>query len=260
MSAILDGLKTAGIQTQENSMTSDAAVIWSVLWNGRMAPNKQVYEHYRAQGKPVIIIEIGALKRGITWKVSVNNVTAQGFYGHLVDLDLDRPKQLGIQLTSQTQSKPNIVIALQHTKSMQVAGIPNMLAWINTTISILKNNTDRPITVRPHPRCKIPLPPGITIELPRPVANTYDSFDMQFDCHAVVNYNSGPGIQAAIAGVRPIVNGTSLAYPVGVGFADIEQPYTMDRDLWFTQICHTEYTVEELRNGLWLKRISPALI
>lgn len=259
MSAILDCLQAAGIQTQENSMNSDAAIIWSVLWNGRMAPNKQVYEHYRAQGKPVIIVEIGALKRGITWKVAVNNVTAQGFYGHLVDLDRDRPKQLGIQLTSQTQSKPNIVIALQHTKSMQVAGIPNMTEWIETTISVLKNNTDRPITVRPHPRCKIPLPAGVSIELPKPVANTYDSFDMNFDCHAVVNYNSGPGIQAAIAGVRPIVNNTSLAYPVSVGFADIEQPYTIDRDLWLAQICHTEYTVEELRNGLWLKRIRPAL-
>lgn len=259
MSAILDCLQAAGIQTQENSMTSDAAVIWSVLWNGRMAPNKQVYEHYRAQGKPVIIIEIGALKRGITWKVSVNNVTAQGFYGHLVDLDWDRPAQLGIQLTSQTQSKPNIVIALQHTKSMQVAGITNMTEWLKTTMSVLKNNTDRPITVRPHPRCKIPLPPGVSIELPKPVANTYDSFDMHFDCHAVVNYNSGPGIQAAISGVRPIVNNTSLAYPVSVGFADIEQPYTIDRDLWLAQICHTEYTVEELRNGLWLKRIRLAL-
>jgi hypothetical protein len=82
---------------------------------------------------------------------------------------------------------------------------------------------------------------------------------MHFDCHAVVNYNSGPGIQAAIAGTRPIVDNTSLAYPVGVGYADIEQPYTIDRHTWLAQICHTEYTVEELRRGLWLKRISSAL-
>jgi hypothetical protein len=96
-------------------------------------------------------------------------------------------------------------------------------------------------------------------EEPNPLANTYDSFDMHFDCHAVVNYNSGPGIQAAIAGVRPVVDVTSLAYPVSVDYADIEQPYNKDRELWLTQICHTEYTVEELRTGTWLKRISPAL-
>jgi len=262
MGAVLDCLQAAGIQTQENSMTSDAAVIWSVLWHGRMAPNKQVYEHYRSQGKPVIVVEIGALYRDNTWKVSVNNVNAQGYYGHLDNLDFDRPKKLGISLATQVQPKPNIIVAMQHTKSLQVAGIANMSEWLTTTIGILRNNTDRPITIRPHPRCKMPMPalqPGISIEQPRQVANTYDSFDMHFDCHAVVNYNSGPGIQAAIAGVRPVVDGTSLAYPVSVGFADIEQPYIVDRHLWLTQICHTEYTVEELRRGTWLKRISPAL-
>ena len=59
--------------------------------------------------------------------------------------------------------------------------------------------------------------------------------------------------------MRPIVDMSSLAYPVSVGFADIEQPYTTDRDLWLTQISHTEYTVPELEQGLWLKRIESAL-
>jgi hypothetical protein len=80
------------------------------------------------------------------------------------------------------------------------------------------------------------------------------------DCHAIVNYNSGPGIQAAISGARPIVDFTSLAYPVGVDIADIEQPYDLDRQLWLTQISHTEYTVPELEQGLWLKRIESALV
>ncbi len=262
MSAVLDCLQAAGIQTQENSMYSDAAVIWSVLWNGRMKPNQQVYEHYRAQGKPVIVIEIGALYRGETWKIAVNNVTSQGYYGHLDNLDWDRPRKLKISLATQAITKPEIIIALQHVRSLQVASIPDIGVWLKQTISILRNNTDRPIVVRPHPRCRMPMPPlspGVSVETPRQVANTYDSFDMHFDCHAVVNYNSGPGIQAAIAGVRPVVDTTSLAYPVGVGYADIEQPYTIDRQLWLTQICHTEYTIEELRTGLWLKRISSAL-
>lgn len=262
MSAVLDCLQGSGIQTQENSMTSDAAVIWSVLWHGRMKPNQQVYEHYRSQGKPVIIIEIGALYRGNTWKIAVNNITSQGYYGHLDNLDWDRPAKLNISLAKQLGSKPNIIIAAQHDRSLQVAGV-NMSDWVKTTIGILRNNTDRPITIRPHPRCRLMLnnlPPGVNIESPQKLANTYDSYDMHFDCHAVVNYNSGPGIQAAIAGVRPVVEFSSLAYPVGVGFADIEQPYDKDRELWLTQICHTEYTVEELRRGTWLKRIEPALM
>ena len=261
MSAVLDYLQARGIQTQENSMESDAAVIWSVLWAGRMAPNRAVYEHYRSQNKPVIIIEIGALYRGNTWKIAVNNITSQGYYGHLDNLDWDRPSKLKISLATQIISKSNIVIAAQHDRSLQVTGV-NMTDWVNNTIGILRNNTDRPITIRPHPRCRLMLDnllPGVTLESPRKLANTYDSYDMHFDCHAVVNYNSGPGIQAAIAGVRPVVDMTSLAYPVGVGFSDIEQPYETDRDLWLRQICHTEYTVEELQRGTWLKRIEPAL-
>jgi len=262
MNAVLDCLQAAGIQTQENSMTADAAVIWSVLWHGRMKPNQQVYNHYRSQGKPVIVIEIGVLYRGNTWKVAVNNVNAEGYYGHLDNLDWDRPKKLKISLANQQITKPEIIIALQHTRSQQVEKIPDMGNWLKQTISILRNNTDRPIVVRPHPRCRTIMPalsPDIKIEQPRPLANTYDSFDMHYDCHAVVNYNSGPGIQAAIAGVRPIVDFSSLAHPVGVGYADIEQPYDKDRELWLTQICHTEYTVEELRTGTWLKRINSAL-
>jgi hypothetical protein len=261
MSAVLDYLQARGIQTQENSMKSDAAVIWSVLWAGRMAPNQAVYQHYRSQGKPVIIIEIGALYRGNTWKISVNNITSQGYYGHLDNLDWDRPAKLKISLATQIGSKPNIIIAAQHDRSLQVAGV-NMTDWVNNTIGILRNNTDRPITIRPHPRCRLMLgnlPSGVSVEPPKKLANTYDSYDMHFDCHAVVNYNSGPGIQAVIAGVRPVVDMTSLAYPVGVGFSDIEQPYETDRDLWLRQICHTEYTVEELQRGTWLKRITPAL-
>ena len=261
MSAVLDYLQARGIQTQENSMTADAAVIWSVLWAGKMAPNQAVYEHYRSQGKPVVIIEIGALYRGNTWKIAVNNITSQGYYGHLDNLDWNRPAKLKISLATQLSSKPNIIIAAQHDRSLQVAGI-NMTDWVKHTIGMIRNNTDRPITIRPHPRCRLMLnnlPPGVSVEPPKKLVNTYDSYDMHFDCHAVVNYNSGPGIQAAIAGVRPVVESTSLAYPVAVGFSDIEQSYETDRDLWLRQICHTEYTVEELQQGLWLKRIEPAL-
>jgi hypothetical protein len=262
MSAFLDCCQASGIQTQENSLTADAAVIWSVLWNGRMRPNQAVYEHYRSQNRPVIVIDVGALYRGETWKLAVNHITRDGYYGHYDNLDWDRPRKLQISLAMQVNPGPEIIIAAQHQNSLQVAGIGSMESWVLMQIQQLRNSTDRPICIRAHPRSplRMPyLPDNVTMEVARPMANTYDSFDMHFNCHAVVNHNSGPGIQAGIAGCRPIVSHSSLAYPVAVGMSDIEQPYTTDRALWLTQICHTEYTVEELRQGLWLKRIEPAL-
>jgi hypothetical protein len=96
---------------------------------------------------------------------------------------------------------------------------------------------------------------NITIETPQKITNTYDSFDMHFDYHAVVNYCSGPGIQAAISGTRPIVGAYSLAAPVSVAIANLDQQYNTDRDQWLVEICHTEYTVKEITQGLWLQRL-----
>jgi hypothetical protein len=103
------------------------------------------------------------------------------------------------------------------------------------------------------------LPKDVVIEKPVKVINTYDSYNLAFDCHAMVNHNSGPGIQAALAGTRPIVDSTSLSYPVSVNLTDIDKPYQIDRDQWLIEICHTEYTLEEIKQGLWLKRLSAAL-
>lgn len=243
-------------------MTADAVVIWSVLWHGRMKPNQAVYEHYRGQNRPVIIIEVGALYRGETWKLAVNHITRAGYYGHQHKLDYGRPAKLRISLADQPNSGPEIIVAAQHQRSLQVAGIESMESWALTQIQLLRNSTDRPIHIRAHPRSPLRMPympEGTKMEVARPVPNTYDGFDMHYNCHAVVNYNSGPGIQAAISGCRPIVDHSSLAYPVAVGYADIERPYTIDRQQWLTEICHTEYTVEEIRQGIWLKRIEPAL-
>ena len=91
------------------------------------------------------------------------------------------------------------------------------------------------------------------------MTSTYDSFDIHFDFYAVINYNSGPGIQAGIAGARPIVDSTSLAHPVAVDIDNIDQPYEVDRAQWLIEICHTEYTLEEIQAGTWLGRIDPAL-
>jgi hypothetical protein len=103
------------------------------------------------------------------------------------------------------------------------------------------------------------LPKDVIIEQPQKIDNTYDSYNLAFDCHAIVNHNSGPGIQAALAGTRPIVDVSSLAHPVSIQIENIDQPYAVDRDQWLTEICHTEYTVKEIAQGSWLTRLSPAL-
>lgn len=259
--AMLDSLRANGHSIEQNSMDADAAIIWSVLWAGRMVANQDVWSHYKALGKPVIVVDIGCLYRGETWKIAVNSITADGYYGHTKNLDWDRPKKLGIQLASNLNCNPQIVIVAQHKKSLQVAGLISMESWILKQVDSIRAVTDRPIIIRPHPRSPLDYTQfqNVTIEQPKKIASTYDNYDLAFDCHAIVNYNSGPGIQAALAGTRPVVDSSSLAYPVGMQIADIEKSYDHDRDQWLVEICHTEYTLEEIKQGLWLKRLSATL-
>lgn len=262
LSAFLDGCNLRGISTVEGSLDADAAVIWSVLWHGRMTKNQDIYQHYQQQQKPVIVIDAGTLYRGSTWKIAVNNITADGYYGHTENLDWNRPRKLGISLALNFSANPRIIIAAQHACSLQVKLLVSVEHWITQQIHKLQKVTDRPIVVRPHPRCSLDrtkLPTDLVIEQPQKIANSYDSYNLAFDCHAMVNYNSGPGIQAAMAGTRPMVDSSSLAYPVSITLADIDQPYTADRDQWLVEICHTEYTVDEIAQGHWAKRLAPAL-
>ena len=262
LTAMLESLRHAGIGTEENSMTSDAVIIWSVLWAGRMIKNREIYQHYRSLSRPVIVIDIGSLRRGITWKVAIDNITAEGYYGHTQNLDWDRPTRLGVSLSTAERSGSHVIIAAQNSASLQVQDLDSMESWIAQQVALTRAHTDRAIRIRPHPRSRLAvpkLPANVTVEFPRRVPDTYDSFDMQFDCHAIVNYNSGPGIQAAVQSVRPIVDSSSLAHPVSVSIHDIERPYDINRDQWLVEICHTEYTVEEIAQGLWLKRLSDRL-
>ena len=262
MAAVLNALRRAGIQPVENSQDCDAALIWSVLWAGRMASNRAIYEHYRNQHKPVIIIDIGALHRGRTWKVAVDHVNALGYYGHQIDLDPDRPRRLGVALKAPARRSGHVVVAAQHHSSLQWQGQPAVEIWIEQQVQKIQEHTDRPIKVRTHPRCPISnlrSMSGVEIQRPRQLPNTYDEFDMDLACHAVINHNSGPGIQAALSRTPVIVDQSSLAWPVSISMSDIENTPQRDHDQWLLEICHTEYTMEELEQGQWLPRLRARL-
>ena len=257
MDAFLNSCRHAGIHTVPNSDMCDAAVIWSVLWNGRMTKNQQVYRHYRERNRPVIVIDVGALQRGVTWKIAINNINALGEYGHKTNLDPHRPEKLGIELQNRKKTNDNIVIATQHSRSEQVAHI-DYRAWIDDTCKQLSQYTDKLTIVRHHPRCSLGFD-GENVQTPVKIPGTYDSYDIDFGCHTMVNFNSGPAIQAALAGCPVICDSTSLAFPVSIRMEEIANPPEIDRSQWLIEIAHTEYTLPEIEQGLWIKRLSDYL-
>jgi hypothetical protein len=256
--SFLDSCKKFNIAPIENSMTADCALIWSVLWQGRMQKNQLVYEHYRKQGKPVFIIEVGALDRGRTWKVALNNITKYGEYVNDENLDLDRARKLGINLvTRKIDSQAPILIAAQHENSLQWTSTLTVREWIKSQIEKIRQYTDRPIVVRPHPRFFIGnfIQKNVFMSTPTKIANTYDKYDLNFDYSVVINYNSGVAVQAALNGTSVLTDHSSLAHEVSLGLDQINEPILPDRTEWFEKIVHTEWTVEEIASGLPLERL-----
>lgn len=256
--AFLDGGKRCGLAVIENSMEADAAVIWSVLWNGRMRNNKMVFEHYRQQGKPVFIIEVGSLIRGKTWKVSVNNITTEGIYANNSDFLSDRAETLGICLSPENFSrKSEILIATQHDLSLQWQGMPSTHVWVEQLVSEIRKHSNKTVVVRPHPRGIIRnfTIAGVRVEHPRKIPDTYDRFDIDFNYHCVINWNSGVAVQAAIAGTPVITGPTNLANDISGKISEIEGVFLPDRTAWFQRMLHTEWTIDELAQGIPQERL-----
>lgn len=262
MTAFLHSCRQHGIQLDPNSRDADAAVIWSVTWTGRMQANQEIYQHYTQTGRPVIILEVGALHRGHTWKIAVNNITADGYYGHLADLDPNRPAKLKIPTPVDVVKNPSVLIVAQHAHSLQAAQLESVDQWIMDTVRHITAHTDRPIVLRPHPRSRIKtdqLPKNIMIETPKRLQGTYDSFDIDYRHWAVINHNSGAGVQAALAGAVVMVDPSSLAHPVSSTWDMIDQVHRVDQHQWTVQIAHTEYLIQEIERGQWIQRLAPML-
>ena len=238
----------------------DVAVIWSVLWNGRMAQNKTVWEQNRLLDRPVIVLEVGGIKRGTTWKVGLNGINKDAYFGNATRSS-NRAKRFGLELKPWRTEGEYILICGQHDKSLQWAGMPPMSQWVQKTITEIQQYTNRPIIFRPHPRC--PLPhiehefKNVLRQDPRKLTGTYDDFDMKFDnIWATVSWSSNPGIHSIINGVPAFVGPSSLAWNVAnASLEDIENPHMGARQEWLEEYAHTEHTIDEIAQGIPLNHL-----
>ena len=256
-------LKDAGHSVVHNNNDADVNVIWSVLWNGRMAANQSIWNN----DKPTIVLEIGGIKRGTTWRVGLNGINRDAYYGDNNN-NSSRADVLGLSLRPWRTDGKYILIAGQHDKSLQWENMPRMSNWFLDTYDKIRKHTNRPILFRPHPRCRLEhIERGLKDvyrQEPRYVNGTYDDFDMSFDdIWATVSYSSNPGIHSIINGVPSFVSTHSLAYPVAndIDFIqDIESPHMGARQQWLNDYAWTEFTIEEISQGLPLKRLTSLLV
>jgi hypothetical protein len=264
--AFAKGAISLGHEVVYNS-NSGIDVIWSVLFNGRMSGNKQVWDRNVATQQPTIVLEVGGIKRGTTWKVGLNGINRTAYFSEQ-DNDRTRADNLGLVCKPWRSNGNSILICGQHDKSLQWQDMPRMSNWFLNTYDEIRKHTDRPIIFRAHPRCRLEhIERGlkyVTRQEPQHIANTYDDFDMGFsNIHCTISHSSNPGIHSIIAGVPSFVSPSSLAYDVGndIDFLhDIEEPLMPERQQWLNDYAHTEWTVEEISKGIPLKHLTSKLI
>lgn len=259
--AFANSLNNNGHDVAYNDLSADINVIWSVLFNGRMAGNKAVWE----QQKPTIVLEVGGINRGTTWKVGLNGINRDAYFGPSGNSS-DRMRLLGLQVKPWKYNGEHILIAGQHDKSLQWKDMPAMATWVHDTITFIRAQTDRPIIFRPHPRCPLPAIEHdfkhVKRQEPLQIKGSYDDFDMQFDnIWATVSWSSNPAIHSIINGVPAFTGPSSLAFDVAEqNLRNIENPLYGDRTQWLNDYAHTEYTIGEISQGIPLKHLTSKLI
>ena len=251
LAAVESGLKRHGHTVTHHDDSADVAVIWSQLWAGRMRPNQQIWNQYRSTGRPVLVVEVGAIQRESTWRLMLNGENCIVKSGNS---DL-RFQQLGMQLHPWKHNGQHIVIACQRPESQQWPKQFTIHQWLTQTVDTIRKHSDRIIHIRPHPRHRLnSIPPGCVLELPRPVAASYDNFnfDQSIDsAWCVVNFNSNPAVSAVLQGVPVFVDQTSMAASVGnTDLTQIENPLRPDRQQWAWDLAHTEWCVDEIAKGI----------
>lgn len=259
--AFAKGLTRHNQTIVEHDMTADVAVIWSVLWNGRMRPSQEVFNKFTQTKRPVIVLEVGCLNRDITWKIGVNGVNRNHFTWAE---NYIRPYPSMLQLKDHRTNGNEILICTQNPLSEQWHGQPPVANWLDNLLRNIRQHSDRPVVVRAHPRVpvqfNVTVHKNVSVVKPNPLSNDQMFINAIANARFMINHNSNPAIIAAIEGLPVHVDSTSLAWDVSnQSLAKIENPDFTDKTQWLEKIKKSEYTIEEIKRGDLFAHLLPYL-
>jgi hypothetical protein len=177
-------------------------------------------------------------------------------------VDSNRWKQisldLNISLKDYRKTGSHILLCLQRNGGWSMGSI-DIQDWANETIKKIRQYSDRPIVIRPHPgdkttkqilnvgnpECKISFSHNVKL------SSNDRILDDLTNCWAAVNYNSSPVVGAAIEGIPVFVSDKekSQCSEISNSIEDIENPILFDRQSWIERISMFHWKFSELRDG-----------
>ena len=168
---------------------------------------------------------------------------------------------LNIHLKPWTRNGSYVLICCQRQGGWSMNG-ESVMPWLFKQIKKIRARTDRSIVVRFHPGDKSTLLNKKLLtekKLSRVTVSeaTYIQEDLK-NAHAVVSYNSSPGVVAAIEGVHTIVLDPEHSQAAAVSthhLNKIDEPPLYDRELWIQQMAQMHWNINELKDGTAWKHL-----
>lgn len=168
-------------------------------------------------------------------------------------------RDLDIPLKDYRTNGDHILLCLQRNGGWSMGNV-DVQEWAIQTINTLRQHTDRPIIIRPHPGDKAsreylnPANPKCKIRFSKDIrlSNNPSLVDDLKNCWAAVNYNSSPVVGAAIEGVPIFVSDpakSQCAEIANINLSQIENPLLPDRQQWVERLSMFHWNFDELKSG-----------
>lgn len=162
-------------------------------------------------------------------------------HGEIIPRPADRFKMFNKKFKPWKKDGKKILIAKPDEKPMRFYDL-ELDQWVENTINVLKQYTDRPIEVRDRAKQRIDR-----------VTNTLEEA-LNDDVFALVTFNSVAATESIFHGIPAFTLApTNAASPVSLqDLSRIETPYYPDEDKLFAWACHLSYGqfhISELKNG-----------
>jgi hypothetical protein len=212
---------------------------------------RTIFDAYLRAGKHVIFIDKG-YTRADTFRVVANGF--QPKYLMSVNRPLDRLHKSRISVQPFDKKRGDAILFDGASNKYCVwCGLPtpdkpDQQEWGRQVIAKIKQHTDRPVIYRPRPSHNLPIPIEGAELSTRPLN------DDLARAHVVVSHGGNIGFDAIVAGKPHFMIKESIAWPVSeTDWNNLDTPYvptTEKRQQWLANVRYSEWTLDELNQGI----------
>lgn len=181
----------------------------------------------------------------------------------------DRWEALGVKLRPWRKAGAHVVVVGQTYQGLSSQHV-DVYAWYKKVMLGVRNRSGRSVVFRPHPRIgkSHPARRGRDRDRMKKLLKEVGGVKVSTSPHladdlrgawAVVCLTSNAAVWAAVRGV-PVVTAdrACFAYPVAEhDLAKINAPATPDREGWTHRLSYSQWTVDEMRQGLPWQHLKP---